>query len=58
MNEINKLISLKMRKINSVKANKIEFLINLTTRLKKITNNIRNENNDIAADMKIFLKII
>lgn len=35
MNEINKLISLKMRKINSVKANKIEFLINLTTRLKK-----------------------
>lgn len=47
-----------MRKINSVKANKIEFLINLTTRLKKITNNIRNENNDIAADMKIFLKII
>ena len=32
MNEINKLVSLKMRKINSAKANKIEFFINLTTK--------------------------
>ena len=29
---MNKLVSLKMRKINSAKANKIEFLINLTTK--------------------------